>query len=647
MNLRITLPTDKKEMVETIKRLLSDGDSARNLSRVEWLMSYLYLQGYRNFSKLDFATGTVGVTVESSGSNQSDFVFERILDPYNQMVARLMQMQIDPITKPRSMGLDALKKASVAQVVLNELQSEETSEKLKQKMIPMFVMCGHVGLGTFVTEDGPAIEVIPPWEVVPIPGKSISGVEIQAYVRERWVSYDELVKNGVLGKREDKKDLNLVDAQFGTGPDQQVQIFSGGNKSNDWPNETGGKKGKKGTKKTSQWAHFVEMWVYNENGYLGKYVQVVGDKVIKDVDYSERVPMPVSFARMLDVGGAYGRSHMPSLVNLNMEAEYMLESQFRNVEDFDLYGLSLFSSNMGVSREDVAEARDGNKTIFYSPDPLEPRLTPIQWEPTNSGKWPIEIVSLCMSLMSSQIPQNPMMQGDAPGRVDSASALGLLQESSNIPLVPATSSLSSMLVDAYRSLVWLARDQWEDGKVVEMTLMDDVLVGVTFDAVSGQVQLDKSSIPHPDEVQINIKSQNPKSPSQLEMELKESYANQTMTLIEFQIKVRELGLSYPVGGEEVWQNYRRAKLENIQLFNDGVTPGEVTVSQDDNHDVHLMVLQAFRARPEYMLSAKPVQSAFTEHFRMHQEQLGGYPEGMAYPEDVGMEEQAMMEQMPQ
>ncbi len=82
------------------------------------------------------------------------------------------------------------------------------------------------------------------------------------------------------------------------------------------------------------------------------------------------------------------------------------------------------------------------------------------------------------------------------------------------------------------------------------------------------------------------------------------------------------------------------QLENILLFGDGQTPGEVVVSPHDLPRIHVMVLQAFVARPEYFASSVEVRNKFDEHLMEHKAQMGEFPDALPYPEDAS---EAMLE----
>jgi len=383
----------------------------------------------------------------------------------------------------------------------------------------------------------------------------------------------------------------------------------------------------------------VEVWTETTDGYLAEYLIFAGSyeklNQLYRYDHSaSKYYMPVKIARDIVVGGFYGRSFIDTLIPLNTEAEYSLSSLFQSVADFDLYGLMMWPASLGTPPE-AMRGRDGVKRITFEPDYTTPELKPFNIEPAKLTKPQIDGAMIAGSLMDKVSNQpTEMMKGDAPGRVDSASGLGLLYETSGIPLSPTAKNVAEAVAGVYRSMLGICRDIWPAEKVVSISNLDDSLAGIAFDMETGEINLAKNAIPSPDEVNINIASEIPISKEQQKMELKESLDKGILTLDEFSFQVREKGLNIPVGNEQAWQNYRRAKLENLALFGDGETPGKVIVSERDMPLIHKSVLGAFMARPEYYAASPAVRNAFVKHDEEHDNVLGNFPEQMPLMEDA-------------
>ena len=343
--------------------------------------------------------------------------------------------------------------------------------------------------------------------------------------------------------------------------------------------------------------------------------------------------MPVRVARDVIVGGFYGRSFVDQLVPLNTEAEYSLSNLFQTVSDFDLYGLLMWPASLGTPPE-AHRGQDGVKRITYEPDYTTPDLKPFVIQPAKMTKPQVEASMVAGGLMDKLANQpTEMLKGGAPGRVDSASGLGFLYETSAIPLSPTAKNVAEAISGIYRAMLGMCKDTWPTSKVVSISNLDDSLAGINMEMETGEVTLAQNAIPSPDEVNINVASEIPISKEQQKLELKEALDKQRITLDEYSFKVREKGLDSAVGNDVAWHNYRRAKLENISLFGDGETPGKVIVSERDQHLIHKNVLDSFMSRPEFYAASQEVRDKFVEHWDEHNVGLGIMPEGMETMED--------------
>jgi hypothetical protein len=520
---------------------------------------------------------------------------------------------------------------------MNERVPQEKAERLKETILPMFIKFGTVATGAFLADEQPTLEIIPPWELMGIPAEPADPVNIEGIMRVRYVSLDWLKKENLLKKVVDEKDLELVTTPRGAAPDQASAAgFTGTPTSG-----TGGDPNQRDQK----WTCFVECWMRGRDNLLKRYMAMAGRNVLRDESYDKQgVPMPVNVARYIQAGGFWGKGFVEQFIGLNDEMEYMLNQAFSQVENLDLYGILMASATMGVSLDELQEARGGgNKVMLYQNDTFDARNQPFNIAPANVGPFPNQMIQLGLSLMNSQSSQSELFSGGAPGRVDSSKALSFLYETANIPLNGPMQSLASMMTESYKALLWLTCNTWGDRQAVSLTLSDDALVGVKYNVRSGEIELEQDSVPSPHEVRITIASKMPKSPTQQRSDLQESLSMGVITPREYRFKVRELGLDLPVGSEIEWQNYRRAKLENVILYGDGITPGEVIVSENDMHEIDMEVLLAFMGGPEFKLASVEVRNAFGDHLKAHKSGIGGYPDELPYPGSPEM----MAEQMTQ
>ena len=651
MAYRFALPKDtseNKQQVEQIfQYLVSTGKSRINPISINWWINHYYMRGIRNFSNINYGGGTLNASyLDESGTLK--FRYEDIVSKYQAQLGRLLAINLAPAVSRRGQSLDGLRKSSTAQVVLDSAFPQEKVSKLALNAFPPLLHYGTIGFGLWVEgEDSIGIEVINPWELIPIPIDVAVPSDVRGLIRVRYVPKDYIQGLSITPSKKSKtwKGMDDIKVPFGDLPADVTSKFqgiaslthTGGGfyiRSGQSQVETQWKgRHTKTDKSQMDVTLLVEVWTETSDGYLAEYLIFAGsysklNQLYRHDHSQSKYYMPVKIARDVTVGGFYGRSFVDQLIPLNTEAEYSLSSLFQTISDFELYGLQMWPASLGTPPE-AHRGRDGVKRITYEPDYSTPDLKPFSIMPAKLTKPQIEGAMVAGSLMDKLANQpTEMLKGGAPGRVDSASGLGFLYETSGIPLTPTAKNVAEAVSGIYRSMLGICRDIWPAKKVVSISNLDDSLAGIAYDMETGDISLARNAIPSPDEVNINVASEVPISKEQQKMELKEALKDGILTLDEYSFKVREMGLTSPVGNETAWQNYRRAKLENLALFGDGEKPGKVIVSERDMHLIHQSVLSAFMARPEFYAANSAVRDKFTEHFDEHNVGLGILPEGM-------------------
>jgi len=669
---KFTIPPDtpgnKNQVEQIFQYLVSTGKSRMNPQSINWWINHYYMRGLRNFSNINYGAGTLNASyLDSSGVLK--FRYEDIVSKYQAQLGRLLAINLAPAVSRRGRSLDGLRKASTAQVVLDSAFPQEKVSKLALNAFPPLLHYGTIGFGLWIENvDSMGIEVINPWELIPIPIDVSTPSDVRGLIRVRYVPTDYVKGLSITPGKGSKvyRGMDDLKVPFGDLPADVSTRFqgtasmthSGGGfyiRSGQSQVETQWKgRHTKKDKTQTDVTLLVEVWTETTDGYLAEYLIFAGSyQTLKQLyrhDHSQsKYYMPVKIARDVVVGGFYGRSFVDQLIPLNTEAEFSLSSLFQSVADFDLYGIQLWPASLGTPT-DAHRGRDGIKRVVFEPDYTTPELKPDHVFPAKLSKANIEAAMVAGSLMDKLANQpTEMLKGGAPGRVDSASGLGFLYETSGIPLTPTAKNVAEAVSGIYRAMLGICKDLWPSEKVVSISNLDDSLAGIIFDMETGEITLSRNAIPSPDEVNINVASEVPISKEQQKLALKESLKEQIITLDEFSFQVREKGLDIPVGNEVAYQNYRRAKLENLALFGDGEKPGKVIVSERDMHLIHQSVLNAFMARPEFYAASQPVRDKFIEHFEEHNVGLGIFPEGMESMEDAaGMElEQPPQEGLPQ
>lgn len=655
-------PGNKSQIEEIFQYLATSGRSRMNPISINWYINHFYMRGLRNFTNIHYGDGTLNASyLDESGILK--FKYEDIISKYQAQLGRLLSINLAPAVSRKGESLDGLKKASTAQVVLDSMFPQEKVSRLALDAFPTLLQYGTIGFGLWVeSQESMGIEIIPPWELIPIPIDVSAPSDVRGLMRLRYVPTDWVKSLTITPKKGAKvyKGMDDFKVPFGDLPADATGKFQGtaslttvgggffvrGASSNSQvETQWRGRKAKKDKTQTDV-TLLMEVWTETSDGYLAEYLILAGSysklNLLHRYDHSKhRYHMPVRVARDVIVGGFYGRSFVDQLLPLNTEAEYSLSSLFQTISDYDLYGLMMWPASLGTP-PDAHRGRDGVKRITYEPDYTTPELKPFNIEPARLTKPQVEAALLAGGLMDKLANQpTEMLKGGAPGRVDSASGLGFLYETSNVPLSPTAKNVAYAIAGVYRAMLGVCRDIWPTSKVVSISNLDDSLAGIDLDMSTGEVSLAQNAIPSPDEVNINVASEVPISKEQQKLELKEALDKERITLDEYSFKVREKGLDSAVGNEVAWQNYRRAKLENLSLFGDGEKPGKVIVSERDLHLTHKSILDAFMARPEFYAASKEVRDAFVQHWDEHNLGLGIFPEEMP-----PMEEAADLEMQP-
>lgn len=651
MGYEYILPNDKAQAENVIANLILEGKGLRNPQSIRWFIANYYLQGIREFSSLDYNNGTISVGYLNE-SGLLKLRYEEIVAKYQSQMGRLLTLDLSPVVRKKNISLDGLRKAGVGQVVMDEAMPQDKVRKLQLEMCSPLLQYGTIGLGLWVEgPDSRGVEVIMPWEILPLPINISGPTDVRGLMRVRWVPVD-WIKKLAITPNGNKAYKGMDDIKVSSG-NMPIDIDSLGEGITSTTSTGGGffiraaseegnnmanpQKRKKDEKEVPI-TQLIEVWTETSDGYLAEYRIYAGMTKVKELHRSDfrenKYYMPIKIVRDVTVGSFWGRSYVDQLIPLNNELELALSSVFQSVSDFDLYGLQLWPASLGVPQL-AKRGQDGIKRIVYEPDYSTPEVKIDNVMPAKMTAPQLEAVKLASGLMDKVANQpSAMMRGEPEGRIDSAHALGFLYETSGIPISPTAKSIADAVSGIYRAMLRILKDSWTDQKVVNISRLDDSLAGIVLDADSGTMSLSQNAIPFPDEVNVSIASEVPVSKEQEKLELKEAYKDQRITLDEFNWTVRKRGLDIPVGDEIGWQNYRRAMLENIILFRDGQMPGEVIISQNDMHRIHLQVLQAFVARPEFYAASTKVRDKFMKHINEHKAMMLQYPEQLPYAEDI-------------
>lgn len=652
MPYELYMPRNKQQREDVFNKIIASGKQVRHTRQVRWWLNHHYLQGARDFTNINYSAGTLDVNyINEDGVLR--FRYDEIVAKFQAQVGRLMQIDLAPRVQKKSIGLEDLRKASIAQIALDAAFPPSKVETLKLQMLPPLTKYGLIGLIVWSEGEEVGIDVAMPWELLPIPPNPTEDKDVRGLIRLRTVPVDWVQRLAVTPDSGAKVygEMEQIHAPVGQVPTSgdrfntyaasvsmephAPQIYGSKSKGR-------GSRGRGEDKTHVNLVELAEIWLETSTGYLGRYEMMAGKKLIYTKDYSKnKVYMPANVCHDIKTGGFWGRSFIDIQIPLNVEMEYTLGTVFQNIQDLDAYGILCIPQTLGIPPA-VTRASDGTKRLFYSPDYTQQDLKPFSLMPAKTGLLPAKVLELGTGLADKMANQpGKMMKGEAPGRVDSQAGLGFLYEVSNTPLTPTATGIASAVSNCYRAILDTIAVEWPKEKLIQVTMLDDTLAGISFDPQTGSIRLAENVLPRPDEILISVRSMLPRSKEQEKMELMKSLEIGAIDMFEYRVEVRKRGLELPAGNEPEWQNYRRAMMENIILFSDGQSPGEVIVDMFDLHAVHLRVLQAFMARPEFYAATPEVRDVFKKHYAAHLEGIGNtMPDQAPYPEEAAEEAEA-------
>ena len=111
---------------------------------------------------------------------------------YKTELGRYMKMDLNPSVEKTSWGLDALRKASMAQVTLDH-DTARMNITDKESQFFQNLLCYGMGVlahsqkKSAMGASAPDVEVVPSWEMLPFPANPTSNYEVRGHMRNRKV----------------------------------------------------------------------------------------------------------------------------------------------------------------------------------------------------------------------------------------------------------------------------------------------------------------------------------------------------------------------------------------------------------------------------------------------------------------------------
>lgn len=646
---KLALPETNDARQDAFRRYLDRAEMSRRVAAAEWWVARHYLRGCRYFETIEYQTGRVRPVYGDQVGN-IPFRYEELVNSFINEVGRLQRLDTRPSVSQVSAGLSALKDKATAQGILDGIYPYTNPVANKSAILESLAIYGSVGQYTYeekddVDSDNPQAnlrtEVVFPWNLLGLPSDIGSPADAEGIARDRWVPLKWL--------KENKYFKSVSNAQLDEDdPDLDVRHIKAGEElhadSRPATDSASGSAEKSDEEDCIPIVHLYEIWVRYPNGRLKSYDIMVGKKLVHTKTYKNKrdTPMmPIDVCCRAEGVGFYGRSFVIPMVPLNAEVEAMLSNIFRQMQDFDVYGMVGIPQSWGLDQNQLSAIGPGSSRYFtYDPDPTiegEQRIQSVQ--PVSNTNMLSSVASFGLSLLT-RLGQQPEMltQGDAPGRVDSEKGLNFLYQASTVPLGTIAASIARCYSTIYKKQLCLAR-QWDNFTINTESLLDDfAVIGLRFDHRTGQVDLSNTDRLDPVKVNVTIRSEEPIDKDAIKQDLFALLQQQLISPAQFKVEARLRGLDVPLPNESEWQNYRTAIIRNLILFGDGIEPGVLPMgmepSEYDNPEIHLMVITRLMSSPEFALASPAVQEKFNNLIQMFQTQAGQYPDSLEYPEEA-------------
>lgn len=645
----VSLPTDKQELGDVLRNAITYGERIRNVQAVKWGMVRLWLQGIRDFTILNGMTGEAAGEFVTPGDM---LVLDTALSACQEEIGRLSKLSLKPVVSPLPIDLDGVRKAAMGHLFLTYHSPRMGYETARRTHDNLLVHYGTVGVSLL---EGPTLKgreeewrprygIIPPWELLSIPGDVPHPNDVRAIVRQRWVPLSWLKalaktsKNGGI-----RPELTI--------PDNEADMYSrsipfGGNHwgpsgSYSLPMELNGNPQIFGTQDNSKqfsgserFVQLSEIQFSHDHLHLDRYVMLAGRCVIGDRNYwteGLEVWNTTGISRYAEIGSFYGKSFAESKIEINRIVEMMTANFVRNAEDMDAFGLVLVPRNAGIKRHELLRRRDGGPRVAtYQPDPMVQHDPVINIQPATTGDFPAKVASVIAGVGQQVFPQRSIFSPDAPQRADSNEALGTIDNAANEARTPTSDYMVEAFNTVHRAVLDSGRRRYPIGSsaVLPITALDTAIVGVVYDRELGGVKLDQSIMPMPDEVRISVESRTPRDKNILASHLWQCVQTGIMTPRQFRTRWRLSDIDLPVDNEAEWASFQHAQLNLIIAYGDGKTPGGTDWPETGTGvaDVHRAVYTAFMADVRYTLASKEVRAAIQWLFNRYSQDLP--PDGM-------------------
>lgn len=670
--MRLVLPEGdrrKAELQEALRHHYHLGLREMYRHSGTWTHVHHYLMGLRSFKGV-WSNGTVSF---EDRTGERVVRWEHAVAATQIEMGRVLMIDTAPaVIKPPGVTLNGLRSSAAQQASLDYLSGRWPIESIKLLIGYFLTAFGTAGLGVW----GPGVpalaqyvypEVIPPWELLPLPGVLAASGMAAGLVRRRIVDLEWLREavRPFVSKFPDKADLNIRTGVPGAAlsfrGDPSGAVREAPAAGTDAPSKKYRYDSERS--RTTRQGQYVLLKEYRtfgpDDNSCARWMVEAGNALLFDHNYLRDVGgdpeqpedttpadlpvFPLTMGRYLPLGGFYGRGLADRLVFLNQEIEGAMGNLFQNLHDLDWFGMLLMPADTGLNLNAFHETRRGRYATYY-PDLGGSQVPPTHIAPSNIGTMGAQALSMVAEMLGAVSNQGELFSGRVPGRLESARSLGVYLEAQNTPMSPVIEGIAGMFKGAYRSLLAIARDVMPSEFPLRKLRLDASILGIQIDPASGKVRLSQDSLGSPYDAELTIRHKAPEFGSQKIAMLDHLLGAGVISPLLYRLAMIREGLDgHTMLDRAEYESYQKAWWENLLMYGNGEQPAGTPVGSTigDVHPIHRFVHKQVLASIAYVLATEAVQQPFLLHYAEHQ-QRGTLVEGVpAFDDLVGLNDSAL------
>lgn len=643
----MSLPDDSEALAILMRRHAYRCEAIYAARRLNWLLAWYYLQGYRRFDIFDPTTGQLSAHyVDEEG--RMEYNSHELLFHINQVAGRIQSMDLRPQVSQEGFTLEGQRSRATGQILCDSLFSADQVRETASSWAFLYACLGFVGLTGHIV-DHPTIgltgdlEVIHPKELFPFPTTTQDGTKALGLMRQRWVTKDYL--KSIYGKRVDANLERFEWWEVDPGEpwnDRDDQTYYGGRSGNySYDLKEKPPKGRD----TIPVIKIRELWMGGPRGTVSHYACASGDYMFQKDNLSNyEVYQPIGTARFFNNGTFYGAGMFDLMFSTHRQLEKLSKTLYQNVLDLDRYGILVLPQGQLPANNILRDVGHGLRAMFWEPDPVSEGFNPFTIQPYTTGDFPGRVAQFAREAMNNVNPIQDLIQ--EKGRVDSATGLQFLDEQITRALTCPTAGVQAAFGRVYKSANQRALQHLATSRrplsVGALTLD---LAGAVINPVENTVSFNANRIPDLSRLSFGVRDLTPRSVTARKQEALELWKlgiNQDP--VGFRLFALKEGLDFALYMDDDSGAYEMSIRAILTLFNDGETPGQIILTPHTTRpELVLRMVMAFMTSPALQVASPEVTDAFI----MFRETLMQWM-GLVMPEGVpALDEAAAMTAPPQ